>query len=64
MAIEAQHHELPREAMRGDLLEKRIVEHAQPIGFHLLLENLTSCLNLLLDDLLYVFRSGNLWDLG
>ena len=57
------HHELLREAGRGDLFGERRVEDAQPVGFRLFMEWLAGLLNLLPDDILYVLCSGNLRDL-
>ena len=60
VAFEARRHELLREAIRSYLLGERRVEDAQLIRHRFLLMKLTGFLDLLLNDLLYIFHTGSL----
>ena len=62
IVFEARHHELLREAVRSDLLNERRVEDAQPIRLCLLLKKLTGLLDLLPNNLLYIFHSVSFLD--
>jgi len=58
VVFETWHHELLREAMRGDYLGEGPVEDGQTIGFRIFLEQLIGSFNLLPDDFLYILHLG------